>query len=97
MYENILKEFRKVKGKGRLILFGSLSRGTARFDSDIDIAVISDSRDFIRKSERVADSILFDYGRVVSLIKFGEKEFLEGREPIIREIKKGKVLYAGGS
>ena len=97
MFENILKEFRKIKGNGRIVLFGSLSRGKARFDSDIDIAVISDEKNFIKKAEDIADMILLDYGKVVSLVKFGEKEFLERKEPLIREIKKGRVLYEGGN
>ncbi len=95
MHENILNEFRKLKGDGKVVLFGSLSRGTARFDSDIDIAVISDSREFIERSEKLADDILLEYGRVVSIIKFGKREFSEGHEPIKRDIMKGRVLYGG--
>lgn len=97
MFENILKEFEHVKGKGKIILFGSFTQGNPRFDSDIDIAVISDDKGFIRKVEGLANRILFEYGRVVSLVKFGRDEFSREKEPIIKEIKKGRVLYEGNS
>ena len=97
MFERILDEFRRMKGNGKIILFGSLNKGVAQFDSDIDIAVISDDKNFIKKSESLADNILFDYGKVVSLIKFRRAEFNKGKEPIIKEIKRGSVLYEGDS
>lgn len=95
MHENVIKEFRKLKGKGTIILFGSLSKGTARFDSDIDVAVVSDDKMFIKKVEAKADEILFEYGRVVSVLKFTSREFKNSKEPIIKDIKKGRVLYEG--
>ena len=90
MFENILEEFKRIKGDGKIVLFGSLSKGNAGFSSDIDIAVISDDKKFIGRTESIADSVLLDYGRVVSVIKFSTKEFNSGREPVIKEIMKGE-------
>lgn len=97
MFENILDEFRKMKGNGKIVLFGSLNNGTARFDSDIDIAVVSDDKNFVKRSEDIADNILLDYGRVVSIVKFKKNEFKQNREPIIKEIRKGRILYEGNN
>ncbi len=94
-YIKILDEFRAISGDGKLILFGSVLKGNSRFDSDIDIAIISNDRDFISKVEEVADRILFKYGKVVSLVRFSKEEFKEKKEPIIREIEKGLVFYEG--
>lgn len=95
MFENIFHEFSRMKGEGRIVLFGSHQKGNARFDSDIDIAVISDDPGFIKRAEDVADKILFDYGRTVSVIRFSRVEFSHGQEPISKEIKKGRTLYEG--
>jgi predicted nucleotidyltransferase len=95
LYQRIFEEFRKVKGKGKIIVFGSVVKGKSKFDSDIDIAVITDDKKFLSKVEKLSDEILFKYGKVVSLIKFSEKEFETGKEPIIKEIKKGMIIYGG--
>ena len=95
VYEDILEEFEGVKGKGRLILFGSVAKGRSRFDSDIDIAIITDEKKFITRAERIADKILFKHGKVVSLIRFSNDEFNLNKEPIIKEIRKGVVIYGG--
>ncbi len=95
MFENVINEFRRAKGRGKIILFGSFGRGRPTFGSDIDIAVISDDERLIESSKRIADNILLDYGRVVSILRFGTKEFSRSREPIVKEIRKGRVLYEG--
>jgi predicted nucleotidyltransferase len=95
LYQKIFEEFRKVKGNGKIIAFGSVVKGKSRFDSDIDIAVITSDKKFLSKVEEISDKILFKYGKVVSIIKFSEKEFETGKEPIIKEIKKGMIIYGG--
>lgn len=90
-----MREFKSLRGKGRLVLFGSIVRGRSRFDSDIDIAAITDDKKFLIRAEKIADKILFKYGKVVSLIRFSEKEFESETEPIVKEIKKGVVIYGG--
>lgn len=95
IYQNIFQEFKGLKGSGKLVLFGSIIRGRSRFDSDIDIAAISNDKKFLSGVERIADKVLFKYGKIVSIIKFSEKEFELNMEPIIKEIKKGVVIYGG--
>ncbi|MEM3786571.1 MAG: nucleotidyltransferase domain-containing protein [Nitrososphaeria archaeon] len=92
----MVEEFKNLKGSGKLILFGSVVENKSRFDSDIDIAVVSDDTDFLAKVEEIADEILFKYNKVVTLIKFSQREFESGLEPIIKEIKKrGITIYEG--
>lgn len=93
LYERIFKEFGKLKNKGKLILYGSVAEGKSRFDSDIDIAAISNNKKFFEEVENIADKILFKYGKVVSIIKFSFEEFNRNEEPIIKKIKKGKIIY----
>ena len=95
IYQNILQEFKNLKGNGKLVLFGSIVKGKSRFDSDIDIAAITDDKKFLVETERIADKILFKYGKVISIIKFSEAEFESNKESIIKEIKKGIVIYEG--
>ena len=97
MFENVISEFGKARGVGKLILFGSFRKGSETFGSDIDIAIVSDDKRLVSSSKEIADRILFDYGRVVSLLKFGTDEFSKSKEPIIKEIKKGRVLYERGN
>ncbi|MEM0053855.1 MAG: nucleotidyltransferase domain-containing protein [Nitrososphaeria archaeon] len=95
-YQKMVEEFKNLKGSGKLILFGSVVENKSRFDSDIDIAVVSDDTDFLAKVEEIADEILFKYNKVVTLIKFSQREFESGLEPIIKEIKKrGITIYEG--
>jgi predicted nucleotidyltransferase len=89
-HSNILEEFRKLGAK--VILFGSVERGDYRLDSDIDIAIITDRKDVRDRAEKIADKILFEYGKVVSLKFFSEKEFKERSDPLVKEIIRGKVL-----
>ena len=95
LYQKIFEEFREVKGRGRIVVFGSVVRGGSRFDSDIDVAVITNDENFLSKVEEVADKILFKYGKVVSIIRFSEKEFENSIEPIVKEIRRGIIIYGG--
>jgi len=66
-----------------------------RLDSDIDIAIVTDSKETREKAEKIADEILSEYGKVVSLKFFTESEFKKSKkqkDPFVTEILKGKVL-----
>ncbi len=63
----------------------------SRVDSDIDIAIVTDKKEVREVAESIADEILFKFGKVVSIVYFSEKEFEEGKEPLIKVIK-GKGL-----
>ncbi|MDI6721857.1 MAG: nucleotidyltransferase domain-containing protein [Candidatus Aenigmarchaeota archaeon] len=88
-HRDILEEFRKLDAK--VILFGSVARGDYRLDSDVDIAIITDREDVRERAEKIADRILFEYGKVVSLKFFTSEEFESG-SALVNEIKKGEVL-----
>jgi len=95
IHKEILKEFIPMKAK--IILFGSVAKGNYRYDSDIDIAIIS-KRKLKKMAEKIADKVLLKYGKVVSLKFFDEDEFyrkIEERDPFVMEILKGKVIYDG--
>lgn len=93
IYKKIAEEFKTLNGNGKLILFGSVARGKSRFESDIDIAAITTDKKFLQSVKKVADRVLFKYGKVISIIKFTPEEFEKEYEPIIKEIKKGVVIY----
>jgi len=50
------------------ILFGSTARNSARFESDIDIAVLTDPLLSVRKKEEMIDDIIGVAGRSVDLV-----------------------------
>ena len=92
----ILKKFEPVGKKAKIILFGSLARGNYRLDSDIDLAIITKDEKLTRLASSIADKILAEYGKVVSLKFIEDKDFEEERNLLVEEIKKGIVIYDGG-
>ena len=95
-HKKILKEFEPVGKKAKIILFGSLARGDYRLDSDIDLAIITKDKKLTKLASSIADKILAEYGKVVSLKFIEDKDFEEEGNPLIEEIKKGIVIYDGG-
>jgi predicted nucleotidyltransferase len=99
IHRDVLEEFKEVGKKADLILFGSVSKGNYRLDSDMDLAIITDYKSVAKKAGRIADEILARRGRVISIKHFTRKEFEERRrkkDSLVMEILKGKVIYHGG-
>ncbi|MDI6690262.1 MAG: nucleotidyltransferase domain-containing protein [Candidatus Bathyarchaeota archaeon] len=94
-HKDILKEFKSVGKHAKIILFGSLARGDYRLDSDIDLAIMTRDRSLMKLSSSIADKILVEYGKLVSLKFIGEEDFDKEDSPIKDEIKKGMVIYNG--
>ncbi len=92
----LLTEYRErlvAKFGGRLLdlkLFGSYARGTARQDSDVDVAVVLDRVD--SHAERMfpmelAGDLTINHGLVIAplVLSKQELEFLHSREELIAE------------
>jgi predicted nucleotidyltransferase len=95
-HKEILKQFEPVGKKAKIILFGSLAKGNYRLDSDIDLAIITKDKNLMELASSIADKILAEHGKLVTLKFINEKDFEEGKSPLISEIKKGIVIYNGG-
>jgi predicted nucleotidyltransferase len=95
-HKEILKQFEPVGKKAKIILFGSLAKGNYRLDSDIDLAIITKDKNLIELASSIADKILSEHGKLVTIKFINEKDFEEGKNPLISEIKKGIVIYNGG-
>ncbi len=94
-HREILKEFELVGKHAKIILFGSLARGDYRLDSDIDLAVITKDKNLTKLSSSIADKILAEYGKLVSLKFISEEDLVKKKTPLIDEIKSGTVIYNG--
>jgi len=94
---NILKEFKSVGKHAKIILFGSLARGDYRLDSDIDLAIITRDKSLMELSSSIADNILAEYGKLVSLKFIDEEDLGRKDSPLKDEIKRGIVIYDGGN
>jgi len=90
-YAELLEDFARVPGA--IIVYGSVSRGTARVDSDIDVAVIG-SREAKRQAQDIADSIFFDSHRVVS-VTWLTPEFIKQNvhHPFVQQVLQGEVIH----
>jgi uncharacterized protein len=89
----------------RIILFGSLAKGTAQRDSDIDLCVLVDSyggRPSVRTKQdmyRLLAAQYYDFPvdidvRVYEFAEYQDK--LERGDPFMADIAAGKVLYERG-
>ena len=94
-HEEILKEFEPVGKKAKIILFGSIARGNYRLDSDIDLAIITKDKKLVELAQSIADKILIEYGKLVSIKFINEKELEKRKSPLMDEIRKGIVIYNG--
>jgi predicted nucleotidyltransferase len=78
-HKEILKQFEPVGKKAKIILFGSLAKGNYRLDSDIDLAIITKDKNLMELASSIADKILSEHGKLVTLKFIGEKDFEEGK------------------
>lgn len=91
LYKNILRPFERLDAS--VILFGSVASGKSRIDSDIDIAVVTNNKRVKEQARSIADKILFDTGKVVSLVFFTEEEIRKRIDyPFEKEVLAGVVL-----
>lgn len=102
-YQEAVKEFvRRARGKykdkiDRIFLFGSVARGEAKEDSDIDILVIwkGDKLEGWDVLEDIAVDILLEYGQLISIKITYPQEYLgmmDTESSFIQNIKKEGVV-----
>jgi predicted nucleotidyltransferase len=79
----------------KIILFGSVARGNYRLDSDIDLAIITKDKKLMELAQSIADKILIEHGKLVSIKFIDEEELKRRKSPLIDQIEKGIVIYNG--
>jgi uncharacterized protein len=84
----------------RIILFGSVARGEADAESDLDVLVIKDTaKPFVRRLERMAE--LCPPGVHADILVYTPAELREmlddGNPFIIHALQEGKVVYEAES
>jgi len=100
-YRGAVEEFvRRVLERYRdkidsIILFGSVARGEAKEDSDIDILVVGDVS--LEELVEVSFPILLEYGELISAKNMGKDRFdfsaKEGYSFVRNVLREGVVLY----
>jgi uncharacterized protein len=102
MYEKLNKLLQALQGyhPQRIILFGSVARGEADADSDLDVLVIKDTADpFVHRLEAMAE--LCPLGVHADILVYTPHELRQmvddGNPFILKAIREGKVVYEAGS
>lgn len=104
-YQKAVEEFvRRVRGKYKdkidsIILFGSVARGEAKEDSDVDILVVVKERNIedMKEIHGIAFEVSMEYSQGISPKIYAVDEILNRMEigaPFIKEVlKEGVSLY----
>ena len=104
-YQEAVEEFvRRVKGKYKdkidsIILFGSVARGEAKEDSDVDILVVVKERNIedMKEIHGIAFEVSMEHSQDISPKIYAVNEILNRMEigaPFIKEVlKEGVSLY----
>lgn len=96
----ILKAINANLSPKRIILFGSQATGSAKGDSDLDIAVIQNSTPKIGQKANILLTLTkldYDWKIEPDIHLFSEKDFeqkLKQKDLFICEIAKGRTIYA---
>ncbi len=85
-HEEMLKQFEPVGKQAKIILFGSIAKGNYRLDSDIDLAIITKNKKLMEQASSIADKILAEHGKLVTLKFINEKDLKGRKSPLISEI-----------
>ena len=95
VYDSMLKPFKGLGGGAIVIVYGSVASGKSRTDSDIDIAVVSRGKVAWEKADSIADKILLEHGKVVSIAKFTPSQFASRENSsFAREVLRGLSYMA---
>lgn len=99
----VVEAIRRETSPERIILFGSQSRGSAKPESDLDIAVIQKKKLKLGQKGKVFLALSqsgYDWEPEVDIHIFSQEEFadrLKVGDVFAREIEKGRVVYQAGN
>ena len=91
LFDDFLKELSK--DVLFLVLFGSYAKGTFTKESDIDVLIITKTRENITSALRKINAL---YGKEISPLLLTKKELQQRKEePLIKEIIKNHIVISG--
>jgi len=97
--ETLLKEaMRDVPGVEAAFIFGSVARGTAEWDSDIDLFVIGDNLNRLIFYDRIAE-VSHLTGKEINTIRYSKDDLarrLAGESRFVREVLQNEKVWVGG-
>lgn len=97
--EPIVKEVARDLGLRRVILFGSLARGTQSEHSDIDLIVVRETNE--RFVERPTEILMLLYGKLrgwaIDVLVYTPEEYdrmlAHGNFFLTRAVREGRIVY----
>ncbi len=79
------------------VLFGSAAQGTEKMNSDIDVLIVSNNKQEIKRAlEEARKNMAEEFGNLLSPLVFTEKEFKANRnKPFARDLSKSYEIISG--
>ena len=94
--DTILQNFCGYSGIKRLVIFGSIAKGTEEFNSDIDLFILVDNeqskKDVIKFAPDFSEKCLKYFGNIASIFVFTDSELEKKENQHIKSKIKGGIL-----
>jgi predicted nucleotidyltransferase len=97
LHRNIIGDLTQALDEETIIVYGSVAAGTATPDSDLDVLIVTDREDYVKKqAEKLEEKYGIDI-QPVTLKLEKLKKMIEEKSRLIKNIAREKVFISGNN
>lgn len=94
IFKQLASDIRRSIPAEKIILFGSVSKGEEKHESDLDLFALVRSKDkiFEKSVGGLQNKLLKEYGNLLSLVAYTPREYAKMNKTLKEDIEKGIVI-----